>query len=294
MIKSISTRIAILLGSLMLFFGTSPCQRSKSFKNYDEAKEVALSTHKFIFVTFETDAAEDFNRVMSSGPSPTGIYHATIKGAPCSNFIPPEGLDQNFVFLLIPYDAGFALRSKYYSDDKTALVLDGFGNELYVEVCKGRDKLIPILQSLPQDASKYYGLLSSLVDHPDSINLKMAIADLCQLYRATTASNKYYGEILNSRQTEKDSTLSDHVRSHVALNAFLDYDYNNAEDLFANHIKDYPHSSERPMQLFLLTKIEVIKKHKDDAIQYLKLLQTEFPNDQHTTWAKNLLDQYKE
>ena len=289
----------------LVFWGTSFGQQSKSFKNFEESKSEALSSHKLVFLTFRLDASETINRLTSDGVSPanrfssddfspTGVYYGKITGAPCMDFNPPTGLTLKCVFCSVPYDAEAALRSRYYSEDKTALVFDAFGNELYAEVCKGRAKLIQVLQSLPEDASRYYSLLKSLQEHPDSVSLKLALADLCQIYRCVTASRRYYDEVEKSHLYKGDSAVSDHVHSHMALNAFLNDDYDEAEDLFSDHIKDYPHSAERSMQLFLLTRISVIKKQKDDATRYYEMLQREFPNDQHTVWAKNLLDQYKE
>ena len=285
-------RILWLLCSLLFFIRTSPGQQATSFKSFQIARDSALIAHKLIFVTFQNEDTKLMGRVRSANLSKFQSANGTMKGLPCLNFNPPWYLARNALLLFVPYDAEPYLRKKYASEDKTALVLDAFGNELYAEVCPGIDKLTQILKSLPEDASTYYSLLKNLSEHPDSLDLKLSLADLCQLYRATTASNKYYNEIAESRDFKKDTTLSDHVQSRLALNAYANGDYDKAEDLLSDHIKDFPHSQERPMQLFLLTSISVIKKHKDDATHYWQMLQTEFPNNEHTNLAKTLIDQY--
>ena len=153
---------------------------------------------------------------------------------------------------------------------------------------------ITIRPATPEDAGSYYALLKSLEEHPDSVALKVAMADLCQGFRATTASNRYYEEVVKSNVLDKNPELADHVRSRIGLNAYLNEDLDEAEDLFSEHVKDYPKSVDKPMHLFLLTRICLMKKNRDDAKRYFGMLESEFPSNQHTAWAKNLFEQIKD
>lgn len=58
----------------------------------------------------------------------------------------------------------------------------------------------------------------------------------------------------------------------MGLNYNLVGDNDEASDLLAESISDYPRSTDRPIQFFLLVTISLQENEEEDAQQYLALL----------------------
>ena len=101
-------------------------------------------------------------------------------------------------------------------------------------------------------------------------------------------SNGLYEELAKKQAVKKNPKLANHLKSRMGLNYHLLGDQGKAKDLFEECIKDDPQSEDRPMQLFLLTKIHMLNKEEDDARKYFEMLRKEFPDNQHVKWAENL------
>ncbi len=274
-------------------------QEVKWVDNIDSAKIKAFAQHKIILISFDYDLNEMMERLkpLPSDYSPaTGVAftETRVTRMPNWNLISLIELSNKFICVRVKAGTELYLRSKYYSNGKTAIFLDPFEQEINAEQFTGSAKFSQIMQSLPGDATQLYALMDRVKEHPDSIDLKLSLTDQCQLFRAYTISEKYYKELMKSTRMKADSSFADHVQSRHALNYFLKDDYDEAEDLLTDYVEDYPHSSERPMQLFLLVKIYVTKNKKSDAKEYFEILEKEFPANQHTGWARDLIKSLKD
>ena len=197
---------------------------------------------------------------------------------------------ENLVCVRLNFDNELRLDHHY---DVTAipamLILDGFGSKLYhIEGFRSESEMREILRVLPSNLRSVYDLLKQSQVAPDSLELRIAIGDQYQLMRMPQVSNRYFEELSRTKGVKNNPKLEDHVKTRTALNYHLLGDQDKAKELFEQCVKDYPHSEDRPMQLFLLTKIGMLNKDEDEARKYLGTLQKEFPDNQHTKLAEGL------
>lgn len=192
--------------------------------------------------------------------------------------------------LRLDFDKEFLLNNRYgISEIPAMLILDGYGNKLFhISGYKSEEEMAGVLKSLPSNLKSVYGLIDRSLSSPDSIELIRAIADQYQLLNVPQVSNKYYAEFLSSEQRVDEPMLEYRIQSRMALNHHLLGDQSEAAELLEECIENDPQSPDRPMQLFLLTRISLLNDDEDQAQEYFELLKTEFPEDKHRAWAEGL------
>lgn len=261
------------------------------FSDFDEAKENALRENKLLFVTFDWQPDVNELRQEAEEQGSGWIVHQYKTLIPWSQLVTSDELTSKTSCVRIPLNKGLILRQEYAKKPNSYIILDAYGNEfLNPEDFKSAMNLAQAMQALSPDVSKAYDLLRSLIQHPDSTELTLALADQYQKYHGFGLSNKYYKEVMKSKLAEADPKLLFHVRSSMALNYYLLGDNSEAKDRFEECIKEYPQSADRPKQLFLLAKILMGDEESDKARKYYEMLQKEFPNDAFTQLAKALFE----
>lgn len=145
-----------------------------------------------------------------------------------------------------------------------------------------------VLRSLPSNMAPVYDLIRQSQTAPDSIELRIAIGDNYQLIRMPQVSNQYYEQLLRTKPVKKQPKLEYHIKSRMALNHHLLGNQDKAKDLFEECVANYLQSLDRPMQLFLLAKINLLDKNEEEARKYLDMIRKEFPNDNHLKFTEDL------
>ena len=197
---------------------------------------------------------------------------------------------QRVVPLRLDFDKEFLLNNRYdISAIPAMLILDGYGNKLFhISGYKSEEEMASVLKSLPSNVRSVHGLVNRSLASPDSVELIRAIADQYQLLNVPQVSNRYYDEYLALEHAAGEPMMKYRVHSRMGLNYHLIGDQDEAADLLEECVENDPESPDRPMQLFLLTRISLLNEDGDQALEYFELLKTEFPDDKHRTWAEAL------
>ena len=261
--------IAILFSSACLH-----AQSMKWLTDHENAKQRALAENKLILADFWASWC---------GPCIAMDQKTWNKPSVIS-------ASKHLVSLRLNYDREFRLNSHYgITAIPAMLILDGFGNKLFhIEGFKSESEMGSVLRSLPSNMTPIYDLLRESQAAPDSTELRIAVGDKYQLMRLPQVSNKYYEEVLHSKRIKNQPTMEYHIKTRMALNHHLLGELKKAKNLFEECLENEPESPDRPMQLFLLTKIYLLDKDEDDARKYFEMLREEFPNDNHVKLAQDL------
>ncbi len=189
---------------------------------------------------------------------------------------------------------GTITKQLYSRMQRAVVFLDPDLKEINIDDFASTQKLLQAMNALPGDASELYSKIKTIDEYPESLDVKLSLADQLQTALSYTISNKYYFELLESSAISRDSLKYDHIRSHIALNYFLMENYPEALPIFQERITNAPTSPERPMQLFLLMRGNLLGKNLNNAKECYEILQKEFPDNQHTQWAKPMIEKASE
>ncbi len=260
-----------------LFSQELPAQSVDWLVSLDKAQERAVSENKLILADFWA---------FWCGPC-LAMDHQVWNQAPV------RSASQRVVPLRLDFDKEFLLNNRYgITEIPAMLILDGYGNKLFhISGYKSVEEMSSVLKSLPSNLKPVYGLIGRSLSSPDSTELIRAIADQYQLLNVPQVSNKYYDEFLASEHRIDEPMTRYRIYSRMALNYHLIGKQGEASDLLEECIENDVESPDRPMQLFLLTKISLLNDDEDQAVEYFELLKSEFPDDKHSTWAAGLFKQ---
>ncbi len=202
-----------------------------------------------------------------------------------------EILSEKFVCVRVDIDNQGGLASLYNVESIPAMVfLDGFGNKLLkMKGYKTTQEMKQIMQALPADFSPVYDVLGRMEGDPDNVELQIVLADRYGTLGFRSLSNKVYKRASKSKKVKDNPLLRDHVETFSALNYLYMGKPKKAIGLFKKCLKKFPNSQYRVQHLFCLVRANIQLNREKDTREYFAMLQKEFPDDQYTKWAEEMM-----
>jgi thiol-disulfide isomerase/thioredoxin len=278
--KSMSSYAIELALFAFLSMGRASSQHVDWLVDYDGAKELALKENKLLLLDFWAAWCDPCVRMDNQTWNQWSVIFDCKK----------------FVCVRVNFDESLMLNKTYDVGAIPAMVfMDAFGRKLYHLVgFKSMAEMHSVLGLLPGNMLPVYDLLRRLQQHPDSVQLNIALGDAYRIMRMPQVSNEYYDAFLQNGTENQGGKAKDHARTGQAVNYELLGEHDDARELLEEEVTAYPASEFRPLQLFLLVKLYCLDEDEELARASYETLKKEFPNDKATLAAEQLLRNKKQ
>jgi tetratricopeptide (TPR) repeat protein len=275
---------ACLLIVIIARHEVSVSQEIHWYRSFDDAKVEAYLQNKLLLLYFERSSSERSFK----------MDHESW------NQLPIIDLSNNFIFVRIDYEEGqwAIFRERYQQLARryrveflpTTVIIDVIGNQFYrMEDYISVSEMKRVMQPLPKDLFEVYAVLKKLESQPTDVALLIAAGDSYQRINLPQMSNQYYEKVVDEETVKTNKKLADHIQTYRAINFHLMGELTRSIELFEECLDKYPTSGNRPLQLYMLTKLYLQYLNENRAEEYYRTLRREFPDNQYTKSAKKLL-----